>query len=294
MPTSPTWTADLDAAVREAPRGGSVEDWKAHTEALLTRQPCVYRRNTQISALYAALYLRRPALFKWAGMAAFASHHIRLALWPLRLNADRSGEVDLPRAIGRWQALRVPDVDRIRRTNNGIFDDIFWAHIAYDGSADGLAELHRAIAGDDHYAAVGEAFERIERGRQQRDAGDPRGADAIWEANVALLEHEQRAVVQPNFDRLSCSFARVFSFGASAGFEVNGLRQAVAAFTSFYGHAARGRLRGRRWEYEVPLLTSFGDRWDWIEGAIVPRFRRFERDGRRAHRAFSRIAAEAG
>ena len=56
----------------------------------------------------------------------------------------------------------------------------------------------------------------------------------IWEGNVKLLEHEQRALVQPNFDRLSCPFARLFSIGSALSFEVRGVRQEVSYFTSFY------------------------------------------------------------
>ena len=71
---------------------------------MLSRQPCVFHRNGQISALYAALYLRQPQLFKWSGLAAIASRHIRLALWPLRLGADPSDAIDLPKALGRAPA----------------------------------------------------------------------------------------------------------------------------------------------------------------------------------------------
>ena len=35
--------------------------------------------------------------FKWAGMAAIASHHVRLALFPLPLDADRYVNIGLLR-----------------------------------------------------------------------------------------------------------------------------------------------------------------------------------------------------
>ena len=56
----------------------------------------------------------------------------------------------------------------------------------------------------------------------------------IWDGNIQLLQHEQRALVQPSFDRLSCRFARLFSMGSALGFEVRGLRQEASYFTSFY------------------------------------------------------------
>jgi hypothetical protein len=52
--------------------------------------------------------------------------------------------------------------------------------------------------------------------------------------NVQLLEHEQRALVQPNLDRLSCAFAMLFSIGSTLTFEVRGVRNEVPYFTSFY------------------------------------------------------------
>ena len=91
------------------------------------------------------------------------------------------------------------------------------------------------------------------RPREARRAAD----DLIWEGNVQLLEHEQRALVQPNFDRLSCAFARLVSIGSATSFEVRGVRQEVAYFTSFYLYSlTRGiphALRARRVAEDHPL-----------------------------------------
>ena len=79
-------------------------------------------------------------------------------------------------------------------------------------------------------------FWRTRRLAEAREAAD----DLIWAGTVELLEHEQRALVQPCFDRLSCAFARLVSVGATTSFEVRGVRQEVAYFTSFYvsgGHS---------------------------------------------------------
>ena len=54
----------------------------------------------EISSRYAWIYNVLPACFKWAAMAAIASHHVRLALFPLRLDADRTGYVDIPHSLG--------------------------------------------------------------------------------------------------------------------------------------------------------------------------------------------------
>ena len=64
-------------------------------------------------------------------------------------------------------------------------------------------------------------FELIDRGRRVLEdpasSPDERAAadELVWEGNLRLLEHEQRALVQPHFDRLSCRFARLASMGSA-------------------------------------------------------------------------------
>ena len=55
----------------------TITGWKALANGLLTNQSCVFHRNVEISARYAWIYKHLPTCFKWAGMAAFASHHVR-------------------------------------------------------------------------------------------------------------------------------------------------------------------------------------------------------------------------
>ena len=97
-------------------------------------------------------------------------------------------------------------------------------------------------------SAVLAGFEAIDHGR--RTSND----DLIWEGNVQLLEHEQRALVQPNLDGLSCAFARLFSIGSALSFE---------------------------------------DRWRWIVTCIVPRFRRLDVHTRLVDASLRRVLDEA-
>src|SRR4051812_39119065 len=98
----------------------TIAGWKALACELLTDQACAFHRNLEISSRYAWVYKLLPAYFKWAGMAAFASHHVRLALFPFRLDADRTGYVDIPHSLRRQKALLLADVNTIRETNNAI------------------------------------------------------------------------------------------------------------------------------------------------------------------------------
>jgi hypothetical protein len=232
-------------------------------------------------------------------MAAIASHHVRLALFPLRLDTDGTGYVDIPHSLARQKLLLTQDVNTIRGTNNAIFSDIFWVHLAYVTAEDGIERLRALLQAERHYAPVLAGFEAIDRGRrvladgmasaQARQAAH----DLVWAGNVELLQHEQRALVQPNFDRLSCAYARLISIGSATSFEVRGVRKEVACFTSFYLYSlTRGiphALRAQTW----PRITRFDDRWRWLVGSVVPQFRRFDADTRLVNASLRHIVDEA-
>ena len=260
----------------------TISGWKAVADELLSDPCCAFHRNVEISLRYASIYRRNPDCFKWAAMAAIASHHVRLALFPLRLDTDRTGYVDIPHSLRRARLLMTEDVNTIRQTNNAIFDDIFWVHLAYATSPNGIEELRTLLQADSHYAAILSGFEAIDRGRHVLEDGvtslaaRQAAVDLIWAGNVQLLEHEQRALVQPNFDRLSCTVARLVSIGSATSFEASGTRDAITYFTSFSLYfLTRGlpyALRARSW----PRITRYDDRWRWLLESVVPHFRRFD------------------
>jgi len=262
----------------------TIAGWKALADGLLSDPCCAFHRNVEISSRYAWMYKLQPACFKWAAMAAIASHHVRLALFPLRLDADRTGYVDIPHSLRRPKLLLTEDVNTIRATNNAIFNDLFWVHFAYVTAEDGIERLRALLEAERHYAPVLAGFEAIDQGRRVLEDGmasaeaRQTAVDLIWEGNVKLLEHEQRALVQPNFDRLSCASAWLVAIGSATSFEVRGVRQEIADFTSFYLYSfTRGiphALRARK----QPRITRFDDRWRWLVTSVVPRFRRFDAD----------------
>ncbi|HEY6892157.1 MAG TPA: hypothetical protein VI300_30415 [Solirubrobacter sp.] len=138
------------------------------------------------------------------------------------MEGTERGATDRPvlRSLRRQKALLLADVNTIRETNNAIFDDIFWAHLAYGTADDGIECLRGLLRTEPHYAAMLSGFEAIDQGRRLLENTSTsaetrrRAADLIWRGNVQLLEHEQQALVQPNLDRLSCAFARLFSIGS--------------------------------------------------------------------------------
>ena len=301
--TRPFAPETLVSSPRElVPRNGTpdtIAGWKTLADGFLTDQACAFHRNVEISSRYAWMYRLLPSCFKWAGMAAIASHHVRLALFPLRLDTDRTGYLNLPRSLGRQKWLLMEDVNAIRETNNGIFDDIFWAHLAYVSAEDGIGCLRRLLHGEGHRLAVLAGFEAIDQGRRVLEdattcAEDRRAAaEQIWAGNIQILEHEQRALVQPHFDRLSCAFARLCSLGAATSFEAQGVRRETAYFTSFYVYSLTLGMphvvQGRAW----PRITLLDDRWRWLVASVVPHFRRFDADSTSIDAGMQRIFDEA-
>ena len=71
------------------------------------------------------------------------------------------------------------------------------------------------------------------------------------------------------------------------------MRHELAYFTSFYLYALTrgvpGTLQARVW----PRITRYDDRWCWLVGSVVPRFRRFDADPRLVAAGLRRIADEA-
>ncbi len=261
----------------------TIAGWKALAEEILVDERCAVHRNREISSSYAWAYMALPTYFKWAGMAAIASHHVRVALLPLHIETafrGSSGQIHRPR---RWRVL-TEDANTIRATNNDIFDDLFWVHLAYVTSEDGIKLLRALLRNERRYAPVLAGFEALDQGRRVLEdantspAARERARDLVWKGNLLLLEHEQRVVVQPNFDRLSDGYARVVSIGSATTFETRGPCQAIESFTSFYFHTLgrtnpRG-LGGRVW----PRITNYDDRWRWLVSSVVPRFQRLDAD----------------
>src|SRR5262249_43769658 len=143
----------------------TIAGWRAVAGGLLSDPCCAFHRNVEISSRYAWIYMLQPASFKWAAMAAIASHHVRLALFPFRLDTDGTGYVDIPHSLRRRKLLLTEDVNTIRATNNAIFDDIFWVLLAYVTAGDGIERLRTLLQADRHYAPVLAGFEAIDQGR---------------------------------------------------------------------------------------------------------------------------------
>ncbi|GAA1430928.1 hypothetical protein GCM10009616_16780 [Microlunatus lacustris] len=261
----------------------TIAGWKSLADEILVDERCAVHRNEQISSCYAWAYMALPAYFKWAGMAAIASHHVRVALLPLHIQTAFRGSSAQAHRPERWRVL-TEDTNRMRATNNEIFDDLFWVHLAYITSEDGITLLRALLRDERRYAPVLAGFEALDQGRRVLEdattspAARGRARDLVWKGNLLLLEHEQRVVVQPSFDRLSDGYARVVSIGSATTFETRGPCRAREYFTSFYLYTlARTNPRGLGGRVR-PRITNYDDRWRWLVSSVVPRFQRFDDD----------------
>ena len=286
---------DLEHALPNRP--DTVAGWRAAADSLLSPPCCAFHRNNEITARYAWLHTQQPTCFKWAGMAAIASHHARLVLFPFRLNADRSGWVNLPRSLSQWRLL-TRDANKMREVNNAIYHDICWVHLAYLASPDGLSDLRQLLGPYPQHTGLLSAFETIDRGRtiladqQSPEQARQEATDLIWAGNLALLRHEQQFVVQPLFDDLSGTFARLISMGATTTFEVRGLRRQIRYVTSFSGYSLTGGLMVALKARAIPRITRFEDRWVWLEARVVPRFRRLDADRDEMKQIIARVVQD--
>ena len=243
----------------------SIKNLKASSEALLPPSKNVIERNKAITGQYARMYERAPEIFKWAGMAAFASYHIGMSLIPFKW-VD-IGIVELPQALEQKEKGFRNDIQLIRLLNNHIFNDIGWVHLAY---LDGGIDLLRSLFTDHpHYGAILSSFEKIERGRALIKTNEAAAEQLIWEANSEILWHEQSAVVQPVFNKLGPAFARAMSFCATFDYKVSHIKTDWRTHSSFilfmlYNGFSKVRKTGF-----MPIVTNLDHRWHWIENRLL-------------------------
>lgn len=264
----------------------------------LPPEDSVIERNRAITAQYARWYLVSPELLKWAGVAAFASHRVGFALLPYKLIVKDGKAISVADtfddSVDKHVLLR--DLDLIRQTNNLVFADIGWAHLAYL-SPDGGIEVIEAAAQDDAVApALLEGFREIEIGRQLLTSSDPNRALAdahIWQGNLSLLRHEQFVTVQRQFEQLEQGFAIFLSLVTTTDFDANNLTVDWRTHTSFYKYMwTQGLLtlaRTRSW----PDITNVQHRWRWISRRVLPIWKRVDATDRTLRRKMNSMIRQA-
>ena len=121
-------------------------------------------------------------------------------------------------------------------------------------------------------------FELIDLGRRAMESDPEKASGLIWAGNTLLLWHEQRAIVQPRFSKISPGFARWISLGSSLDFEAARAAHRAKYFVSFYLDMllrSPGVLVRTR---SLPRLTRFAHRWHWASSRVLRKFRGLERE----------------
>lgn len=244
----------------------NIEEWKAYTEEMLPSETEVIKRNYAITSVYANLYWSNRQLFKWAGMAAFASHHVGFGLLPFMVKPVKLLDIKTSCATRGLSN----DLNLIRHLNNRIFDDIAWAHFAYQ--QEGIESLRELMTGDPHYGKMLESFELLETGRQLGNEGQTQ----IWTSNTQLLRHEQEYVVQPVFNRLGAIFQNLLTFCASLDFSPSHTKTDWRYHSSFIAYMYLYGKKTMLNTKSFPNLTILPQRWGWLEDKVVENWKRNE------------------
>jgi hypothetical protein len=198
------------------------------------------RRNLHITEAYAEMYLRAPGVYKWAGMAALTSATVGRGM-RLMLAMRHTGASML---IGLWPREAETVFRQLCAGNSLVFTDIYWQHLAYERA--GLAEIEAVAADEGLDPQVLEGWRQIDQGRQEGNA------ELVWQGNTALLEYEQRQVLQPGvYDQDPELWRRIAGWIPSP---------IPAQYETFASYAA------------TDDIGVFASRWRWIVERMLPRW----------------------
>jgi len=289
--------------------------WKKSLEEKLPPKHKYIERNKAITAYYAELYLQNPSIFKWAGMAAFASNQVGIAIAVVEILKSPSGMVTkagqakeqnvfelglslygaffdlllaVPMALHNFgtQQLLLDDLEKIKNGNDEIFNDVAWMHEAY--LQGGLKELEETvIESEREYLLAG--FRLIDEGAKKLQNPETKneGKALIGKGNVLLLKHEQVNTIQPIFEQITTIGKVVVSFGGMLDFE-GAAENGHGRLSSFSQYSGNVETLSRQ-----KCLTNRDDRWAWIENDVLPIWAKVDasyNNGSALHRVLTAMA----
>jgi hypothetical protein len=213
----------------------------------------VIKRNEFVTAAYADMYLRDPSVYKWAGMAALTSAAVGRGMYMM----EALRQSHLWSMLGLFGREVAATSYTLGTGNLAVFDDIYWQHMAYDRG--GLAELEPIRRAGKLDPFCYEAWSKIDAGRRANDQ------ELIWEGNRDLLYYEQKVTLQPAvYDGSLATWKALSGWIASP---IPGHNETIEA----YDPRAN--------------IGVFADRWRWIEGRMLPAWKRLaERHPERVER----------
>ncbi|SNR13871.1 DUF2515 family protein [Tenacibaculum jejuense] len=234
----------------------------------------VILRNRTITTYYAQLYKNEPNLYKWAGMAAFASFHIgtKLKLW----DWENTPLKTFSNACKKKNRTIEDDFQIIRIINNKIFTEIGSIHLAFSQLEFDI--FKNQLIQTKKNEIIIEAFNKLNEARTRLNAGETTEVveKLIWEANIEILWHEQLFVVQPMFDKLSNTFSNLMSLIASFDYHINHKKTSWKLASRFIIFMFTKGLITLSKNYFIPNITHFEQRWSWISKDILAKWQALE------------------
>lgn len=208
-------------------------------------------QNLLITRAYAKLYIDHPRVFKWAGMAAFASDMVGLGITSgkaIDVYVDASARSD-----GMWEVtkrLNATDLDNMLiEGNKAVYRDIYWQHLAY--LAGGVDEVMKYVnrMSMPRKDLLADGWALISRGEKTNNEG------LIWDGNTLLLKFEQMVTLQKVYDRYPSLSARL----------------SYVMISPLPMHFAPFRVTNPGGNIGI-----FEERWKWIATVLVPEWRRLD------------------
>ncbi len=236
----------------------------------------VLLRNRTITTYYAQLYLNEPQLYKWAGMAAFASFHIgeKLKMWDWTDSPIKS----FSETCQKKNKSLEDDFQIIRILNNKIFSAIGTMHLGFSQLP--YSEFKNQLLLTHKNELLIQAFDKLHAARTSLQNGtctdDVKAL--IWEANVDILWHEQHKVVQPLFDKLTSVFSGAMSLIASFDYDVNHKKTDWRLASRFIFFMLKKGLKKLMKHSRLPDVTDLEQRWYWISQSLLKKWQKAESD----------------
>jgi hypothetical protein len=225
--------------------------------------------------------LIRPQIFKWAGVAAFASYQVGVALEMVPFCEDN-------KQITGWVT---PGIELIKATNDAVYADLAWAHFVYLEA--GFEALRSTLSCLTQHRQMLAGFRLLHEAdtMMSRAENNDRANALAWQGSLLLLEHEQRTTVQPRFAAISRRFGALASGLTVMDFGLDGSDRLT---TSFAHYTLRGQQPGQFVGKAVPSLVDFEQRWRWIQEEVWPLWRRTEELDPALSRTMQALSSDAG
>jgi hypothetical protein len=233
-----------------------VNKWHARANALVSceegSRTTNIAQNLLITKAYATMYLSNPRVFKWAGMAAYASDMVGAGIASGKavdvfIDAAAMNLV-YPRPTKDAARVNITDLDLMLIVGNkAVYRDIYWQHLAYrEAGIDELLGLLKTVPGP-RIDLLRDGWTNISKGDKENNQG------LIWKGNELLLMYEQLVTLQPVYDRFPALTAVLSAVMISplplqlGVFQVSQPRQSIG---------------------------QFANRWKWISEVLLPHWKR--------------------